>query len=149
MEEAFLRFEVEVVELRHFENIVNCTTVNVEIGTGGDADVVHVDANGGTEGFMLEDDVAIYKVHHGLEGRWRVGKSEIHDCGFEEAVSGFKCRFRLVPFTDAYVVIPPSDIELCVDVCVAEIVDKICDEGKRVLIANCEGINFSVVLYRS
>src|SRR6266702_5596755 len=129
------------MELRHFEDVVNCTMVVVEVGAGSNADVVHIDTDGSTEGFMFEDNVAIDEVHHSLEGRWRIGKSEIHDRGFKKAISGFECCLGLVPFADAYIVISPADIELRVDVCIAEIADEVRDEGKRVLISNCEGIN--------
>src|SRR6266702_7785595 len=137
------------MELRHFEDVVNCTMVVVEVGAGSNADVVHIDTDGSTEGFMFEDNVAIDEVHHSLEGRWRIGKSEIHDCGFKKAVSGFERCFGLVPFTDSYVVISPSDIELRIDMCVAEIADEVRDKGKRVLIPNRESVNLPVVLYRS
>ncbi len=70
MEETFFQFEVEIVELRHFENVVDCVTMVVEVGAGSNSDVVHIDADSGAEGFVFEDDVAIYEVHHGLEGRW-------------------------------------------------------------------------------
>src|SRR6266702_5586229 len=145
MEEAFFRFEVEVVELRYFEDIVNRTMVIFEVGTGGDTDVVHIDANGSTEGFVFEYNIAIDEVHHSLKGRWGIGKSEIHDCGFKEAVSGFERCLGFVPFANADIVVSPADIELRIDVCIAEIADEIRDEGERVLISNCEGINLPVV----
>src|SRR6266702_286420 len=118
-----------------------------EISVGGDADVGHVDADGGPKWFMLEDDVVVDVVHHGLEGRWRVCKSEIHNRGFEKTVSGFQCCFLLVTFVDAHIVIPPSDVELCINVCIAEVANEICDERKGVLISNREGVNLSIVLY--
>ena len=97
--------------------------------------------------FMLDDDVAVDVVHHSLEGHWRVCESEIHDCGFEKTVSGFKCCFLFITFVDAYIVIPPSDVELCVYVCIAEIADEIRDERKGVLISNRECVDLSVVLH--
>src|SRR6266702_4679185 len=149
MEETFLRFEVQVVELRHLEDIVNCATMIVESSMGSDTDIIHVDANGGTEGFMFEDGVTIDDVHHSLECRWRIGKSEVHDRGFKKAISGFKRCLGFVAFADAYIVIPPADIELRIDVCVAEVANKICDEREGVLISNCKGIDFSIILYWS
>src|SRR6266702_1121598 len=128
---------------------MNCTTMIVEVGTSSDTNVVHVDADGGTKGFMLEDSVAIDEVHHRLKGRWRIGKSEIHDRRFKEAVSGFECRLGLISFADAYVIVSPADVELCINVCVAEVSDEIRDQGKRVLISDREGVNFPVILYRS
>ncbi len=55
----------------------------------------------------------------------------------------------LVSFADAYIVISPADVELRINVCIAEVTDEIRNEGKRVLVSNCEGIDLSVILYRS
>ncbi len=49
MEETFFQLEVEVVELCHFENVMNCSLVIFEISSSGDTDVVHVDADHGAE----------------------------------------------------------------------------------------------------
>ncbi len=149
MKEAFLQFEVEVVKVHHFEDIVNCATVIIKISASCDTDIVHVYANSGTKWFVFEDNVTVYEVHHGLKGCWRIGKSEIHDCRFEEAVSGFERCLLFVSLTNAYVIIPPSDVELRVEMCIAEIADEIRDEGKRVLIPNRESVDLPVILYQS
>ncbi len=149
MEEAFFWFEVEIVKLRYPKDVVDCELVISNIGMSGDTDVIHIDANGSAERFVFEDDVAIYEVHHSLEGRWRIGESEVHDCRLKEAVSGFECCLVFVSFADAYVIVPPAHIELCIDVRVAEVADEISNEGKRVLISDRDGVDFSVVLYRS
>ncbi len=149
MKEAFLRLEVEVVKLGDAKDIRDSASVIVEISAGGDTDVIHIDADGGPKWFMLDDDIAVDVVHHSLEGRWRVCKPEIHNCGFEKTVSGFKCRFLFIAFADAYIVVPPSDVKLCVYVCVAEVADEICDEREGVLISDCECVDLSVVLHGS
>src|SRR6266702_3007383 len=97
----------------------------VQIGTVGDSDVVHVNANSGSKGFMLEDGIMIDEVHHGLKRCWRVCKSKVHNCGFEKSVSGFERRFRFVPFANSYVVVPPSDVKFCVYMCIAKISDEV------------------------
>ena len=125
MEKAFFWFEVKVVKLGNFEDVVDCALMIVHVCAGGNSNVVHVNSDSCAEGFVLENDVAINVVHHGLEGRWRIGESEVHNRRFEKSISGFKCCFLLVSFADAYIVVPPSDVKLCVDMCVAEIVDKI------------------------
>ncbi len=149
VKEAFLQLEVEVVKLGYAENVRDCASVIVKISAGGDTDVVHIDVDGGPKWFMLADDVAVDVVHHSLEGCWRVCKPEIHDRGFEKTVSGFKCRFLFITFADTYIVIPPSDIELCVYVCITEIADEIHDEREGVLISNRECVDLSVVLHGS
>jgi len=70
VEEAFLWFEIEVVKLRNFEDIVNSTLVVIKVGASGDANVIHIDMDSGAEGFVFENDISIDKVHHGLESRW-------------------------------------------------------------------------------
>src|SRR6266702_511894 len=98
------------MKLGNFEDVINCATVVIKCGASSDSNVVHIDADCCSKGFVLENDVPVDKVHHGLERRWRVGKSEVHDCGFEKSISGFKCHFLFIPFADPYVVIAPSDI---------------------------------------
>ncbi len=97
---------------------MNCTSVILEVGAIGDTDIIHVDADCCPQRLMFENDVLIDVVHHGLERRWQIGESKIHDCRFKKSVSGFKRRFLLVSFMDTYVIVPPSHVEFGVDVCV-------------------------------
>ncbi len=147
MEKAFFWFEVEVVKLGDFEDVVDCASMIVHVCASGDPNVVHINSDSRAKGFVFEDGVTIDVVHHGLEGRWRISESEIHNCRFEESISGFECHFLLVSFADTYVVVPPSNIKLCVDMCVAKIADEIRDQGKGVLIPNGEGVDFVIILY--
>ena|SRR6266571_3468779 len=127
MEEAFLWFEVKVMELCNFENIVNGVFMIFKVGMSGDSDVVHINSDRCPKGFVFENDVPIDVVHHSLECCWRIGESKIHDGGFEESVSGFKRCFLLVSFTDAYIVIPPSDVKFHIYVRIAEVAYEIGD----------------------
>ncbi len=70
MEEALLRLEVEIVELGDFEDVVDGMVVVIKVGTSGDSNVVHVDTDCGSKGFMFENGVPVDKVHHGLESCW-------------------------------------------------------------------------------
>ncbi len=67
MEEAFLWFKIEVVELHDFENVMDCALVVHEVGVSGNSDVVHVDSDRCSERFMFENNIAVDVVHHGLE----------------------------------------------------------------------------------
>ena len=127
MEKTFLRFEIEVVQLGDFENIMDCALMIGHICTGGDSNVVHIDSNSRAEGFVFEDSVTVNVVHHSLEGCWRISESEIHDCRFEKPVSGFERCFPFISLADPDIVIPPSDVELRVNMRVAKIADEICD----------------------
>ena len=149
MEEAFLRFEIEIMKLSDFEDVVYGTLMIRQICTGSDPDVVHVDPDRCTQRLMFEDDVTVNVVHHRLKRCWRVGESEVHDSRFEKSVSGFKCCFLFISFVNAYVVVPPSNIKFRVNVCVAEVADEIRDQGKGVLILNSKGVDLSIVLYWS
>src|SRR6266702_3666439 len=112
-------------------------------------DVVHVNSDCGPERFVFKNDITIDEVHHRLESRWGVGETEIHHGRFKKPVSGFEGCLVFVPFADTDVIVSPSYIEFCVDVCVAQIAYKIGDEGKGVLIADCYCIDLSIVLNRS
>src|SRR6266702_3161904 len=126
-----------------------CTVVVGEIGARGDTDIVHVNSYRGAEWFVFEDNVTIDEVHHRLESRWGVCETEVHHCRFEKPISGFEGCLVLVAVANTDVVIPPSDVEFCVDVCVTQIAYKISDEGKGVLISNRDCVDLSIVLDRS
>ncbi len=70
MEQAFFWFEVEVMKLGDFEDVVDCASMIVHVCAGGDSNVIHIDADSHAEGFVFENDIVIDVVHHGLEGRW-------------------------------------------------------------------------------
>ena len=121
MEEALLRLKVEIVELCYFQDVIDCVSVVVEVGAGGNADDIHIDADSGPQLFMLEDSVAVDEVHHGLEGCWRVCEAKVHDHWFEEAVFGLECCFVFVSFSNMYVIVSPSYIQFSVDMCIAQV----------------------------
>src|SRR6266702_2602337 len=129
MERAFLRFEVEVVIECNLEDIVDCCYMSFYVGACRNADVIHVYPYCGSSEFVFENGISKDVVHHGLECCRGVGESEIHDRGFEESVPCFKCCFALVSFLYAYVVVPPSDVEFGVYMCVAEVSYEVGDEG--------------------
>ena len=47
-----------------------------------------------------------------MEGGRRVGESEEHDRGFEEAPVGVEGCLPFVPFLDPNIIIPPTNIQL-------------------------------------
>ncbi len=84
MEQAFLGFKVEVVKLRYPEDVADCMSVIVKVGSSSNANVVHVNADCCPKRFMFKNNVAIDEIHHGLEHRWRGGESEVHHCRFKK-----------------------------------------------------------------
>jgi len=127
VKEAFLWFEIEVMELGYLEDVMNCAMVVVEGSTSGDTNVIHIDADRCSKGFVFKNNIPIDVVHHGLEHRWGVGKLEVHDRGFEKSISGFKGCFLFIPFADSYVIVPPSDVKFRVYVCVAKVPNEVCN----------------------
>ncbi len=127
MEKALFQFEIEIMKLGNFEDVMYCTSMIGYICAGSDSNVVHVDSDGRAEGFMFENDVVIDIVHHHLKGCWQIGESEVHDCWFKKSVSGFKCGLLFVSFANAYVVVPPLNVKFRVDMCVAEVADEVCN----------------------
>ncbi len=70
MEKTFLRFEIEIMKLGNLEDVVDRMSMVIYVSAGGDSNVIHINSDGGTERFMLEDNIAIDVVHHGLECCW-------------------------------------------------------------------------------
>ena len=70
-----------------------------------DEDVVHIDSD-----VTFVDQFSENEVHHGLEGGWSVRETKEHDHRFEKAAVCLKGGFPLVSVTNAYVVVPPSNI---------------------------------------
>ena len=50
-------------------------------------------------------------VHEGLECGGSVAETEKHDCGFIETERSDECGLPLIFFTNANIVISPSDVE--------------------------------------
>ena len=64
-------------------------------------------------------------IHHGLEGGRRVRKAEKHDRRFVQAIVCFECCLMFVTLLDAYVVVPPLDIEFGIYVGPTQVGDEV------------------------
>ena len=111
---------------------------------GMDGNVVHVYREPSLGHLPAE-----YRIHHHLKGGWRIGKTEEHDCGFEEPFWHEEGSFPLVPILDADVVVSPSDIEFGKQSASAKAVDGLGNEGRDVAILLGPFVDWSVVLYWS
>jgi len=149
MEKALLWFEIEVVGDGNLKDVTYCSDMIRHVSVGCNTNVVHVDTDCGTEGFVFENDITVDVVHHGLEGCQQICESEVHDRRFEQPIFGFKCCLGFVSFSDTYVVVSPSYVQLGVNMCITQITYEIRDKGKWILVSHCEGIDLSVVLYWS
>ena len=93
----------------------------MEGGVGGvDEEIIHID-NEPSFGNHVAEGV----VHEPLEGGRGIGKSEEHYGRFEESLVGNEGRLPLVTVFDAYVVVPPSDVELSKDLSIPQFVYEI------------------------
>jgi len=146
---AFFRFEVKVMELCYFEDIVDCPYVIVKVGSSCDTDVIHIDMDCRPQGFMFEDDIAIDVVHHCLERCWRICESKIHHRRLEKSISHFECSFLFVTFPDTHVVVPPLNVEFGIYMHIAEVSYKVGDQQEGVLVVYSDGVDLSVVLHQS
>ena len=73
-----------------------------------DGQVIHVDGHPFLCDLPMED-----HVHHHLEGGWRVGESEEHNCWFEESFGCKEGGFPFISWLAAYIVVSPLNIKLC------------------------------------
>ena len=107
--------------------------------------IVHVDCDMSSGNQIFEQ-----VVHHGLEGGWGICETEKHDQWFKGSFGCFENRLPLVSFFDPYVVIPPSHIQLGVQLrwsCGVHVksVKQFIDKGERVVVASGVFIQFSVI----
>jgi hypothetical protein len=72
-----------------------------------DQNVIHVDCD-----VSFIDELAKDEIHHGLEGGWGICEAKEHDHQFEEATIRFEGRLPLVTIANAYIVVPPPNIQL-------------------------------------
>ena len=108
---------------------------------GVDTDVVHINFHS-FFCYHVGEDV----VHKGLECRWCIAKSEEHHCWFKKSQGGDEGGFPLVFFTNADVVIAPSDVKLREEGGILHVIDEFWDKRQRVHILNGVGIEILVVL---
>ena len=90
-----------------------------------------------------------YGVHHHLEGCQRVSESKEHDCWLEEPFGCKEGHFWFIPWFDAYVVVPPSDIEFCEKCASAQAVDSLENKGGNVAVPFGPFVYWSIILDRS
>ena len=85
-------------------------------------------------------------VHESLEGGRGVAETKEHNGWFEESKWGDEGSLPLVFLSDAYVVIPPSYIELGEEVSVLHVIDERGNEREGVGVSDGVTVEISVVL---
>ena len=82
---------------------------------GGDTNIINIYLNGGASGFMLQGNISIDEVHHGLECGWGIGKAKTHHPWFKECVVCLKCHLLFVSFLDLNIVVSTANINFGVE----------------------------------
>src|ERR1700719_749769 len=85
-----------------------------------DQNVVDVDDHIAVSNFDCED-----LVHHCLECRGRVRKTEEHNERFKETAVRQECSFELIAFLNPNVVITPANVKFSVELGVREFIDQL------------------------
>jgi hypothetical protein len=109
-----------------------------------DEDVVEVYAN-----HAFHDEVLENVVHHRLEGGGRVGESEKHHQWLVEAAISTKRCLPLVTLFHSNILVPPSYVELREEFRAAKLIHQFGDEGKRIAILDRNGVERTIVLYKT
>ena len=149
MEDALFRFEEQVVphcELQYFRYAFD---VVIEVGAGGDCYVVHVFTNLRSQWFPFVYYRPKNPIHHCLKHGWRITETEEHHRWFPQSVLCLKGRLVFVAFLDSYIVVSPSDVQLCKNMSPCKAVRKICDEREGILILDGVQIEASIILHGS
>src|SRR5258708_37428413 len=98
---------------------------------------------------MLVDEGAEDVVHHRLEGCQGVCQSEEHHHWFEDPITHFECRFKLIAIAYSHVIVSPSYINHSVYEHLCEICNRLGDKGKWRVVWNGVFIEILVILDRT
>ena len=93
---------------------------------GVDSHVIHVDLKPFFRKHICED-----VIHESLEGGGGVTEPKEHDSGFEESHGGDESGLPLIFFSDANVVISPTNVEFGEQGGFFHVVDEFRDQGER------------------
>ena len=89
------------------EDLMSLLVVQSQIVLSVDAQIVHVNLEP-----LLCDHVSEDMIHKHLKHQWGIVETKKHDGGFKETKGGDECGFPLILFTNANIVISPSDVKL-------------------------------------
>jgi hypothetical protein len=87
-------------------------------------------------------------IHHGLEDGGRVSESEKHHQRFVETVIGMKCCLPLITCLHLHILVPPPHIKLSEELCMPKLIHQFGNEGERIVILDCDGVQHTIILYK-
>ena len=108
---------------------------------GGNEEVVHVDDEPSFSNHVLEG-----VIHESLECSGRVAETKEHDSRFKESFVSNEGHFLLMTVFDVDIIVPPMNVEFGEVVSDFQLVDKVGDERKGVVIVGGVFIKVLVVL---
>ena len=108
---------------------------------GVDFHIVHVNFEP-----LLWEHVCKDVIHECLECGGSIAESEEHDGGFNESHGGDEGCFPLVLFSNANVVISPTNVEFGEQGGFVHVIDEFRDQGERIGISDGVGVQIVVIL---
>jgi len=81
-----------------------------------------------------------------LEGGWRVGESEEHNCWLEESLRSEECRFPFVSFLNVDIVISPLYVKFSEEGATSEAVNSLGNEWGNVAVFLGPMVDRAIVL---
>ena len=85
-------------------------------------------------------------IHHCLEDGGAIGQPIEHDSGFESAAVGGEGGFSMVLLENLKVVVTATEVQFGEELGTLETVNKVGNKGKGVCVADCPGVDVSVIL---
>ena len=89
--------------------------------------------------------VTEYIIHHLLECTWTVTHTKEHDNGFIRSNGCDECSFPFITIFDMHIVVPSSEVHLCIYYALFELIDELGDQGQRVVILDGAFIEIPVI----
>jgi hypothetical protein len=114
--DGLLQFEVEVMFFQLPQHLVYHLSVVFQVIDSGDKDIIDVNHYYSQVDLFSKDG-----IHHCLEGARGVGETKEHYQGFQESLVCLECCLPLISFLDAYIVVPPADVEFSEEFCLSEV----------------------------
>ncbi|KAG5328927.1 hypothetical protein C0989_010280, partial [Termitomyces sp. Mn162] len=139
---ALLQLEVELVLAEVFQNEMSDPMMFLQC-FGVDENVVEVHAY-----HTLYNEVPEDVVHHGLEGGWAVGETKEHNKWLKQSPVGPEGHLPLISLLNVHIVVTPPDVQFSEVLRALKVVDELGDEGERVAMLHCHGVEYPIVLYQ-
>ncbi|KAG5735534.1 hypothetical protein E4T56_gene11016 [Termitomyces sp. T112] len=133
--------EVELMLAEAFQDKASDLTVFLQHFGIDEEDVIKVYTHYALCYEVLED-----VVHYGLEGGRAINESEEHNKQLKQSLVSLEGSLPLISLLNAHIVVTPLDVQLSEVLHTPEVVDELGDDGERVMVLHCHGVEYPVVL---